>query len=57
MNNIIFNEDISLVFTDEKFYAIYQDFIKMKIDTEGFLWWFKGKKNNNRRTEESIRFC
>ncbi len=40
----IFNEDISHVFTDEKLYAIYQDFIKMKVDTEGFLWWLKGKK-------------
>lgn len=29
MNNFIFNEDVSLVFTDETFYAIYQDFINI----------------------------
>lgn len=37
-------KDVNHIFTDEKLYAIYQDFMKMKIDTEGFLWWLKGKK-------------
>ena len=54
MNNFIFNEDVSLVFTDETFYAIYQDFIKMKIETEGFLWWFKGKKKTTTEEQKKV---
>ena len=40
----LWRKDVNHIFTDEKLYAIYQDFMKMKVDTEGFLWWLKGKK-------------
>ena len=54
MNNIIFNEDVSHVFTDEKLYAIYQDFIKMKVDTEGFLWWNKDERKPTTEEQKKV---
>ena len=50
----IFNEDVSHVFTDEKLYAIYQDFIKMKVDTEGFLWWNKDERKPTTEEQKKV---
>ncbi|MDE6451027.1 MAG: hypothetical protein K2L23_01815 [Odoribacter sp.] len=41
---LIFRKQLARILTEEKLYAIYQGLMKLKVDTEGFLWWTKNGK-------------
>ena len=34
----IFKDEVKHIFSEDKIYGIYQDFLKLKVDVDGFLW-------------------
>lgn len=35
----LFKGKVKHILSEEKIYGIYQDFLKLKVDVNGFLWW------------------